>query len=283
MSTIWAFGNFDNKHTLYRGKDCMKKFCESSREHVKNVIDFKKKKMLPSTKEEVKSHQDAKVCYLCRKNLKKALKSINYWNVRDHCHYTGKYRGAAHSICKLKFSVLSKIPVAPHNGSDYDYHFNTKELANEFEGQFKCLGESTEKYKTFSVPIEKEVTNIDKDDNESVVTISCKKSFFDSARFIATSLSNLSDDLTEEIHKIKCKDCDFFLEYEIVKDNLIKYKYLSCNKNYSNKIHEELKKRFKNTFKFSENYINKVFILMSIWIIGKSLMKQHYLKKRRIL
>ena len=84
----------------------------------------------------------------------------------------------------------------------------------------------------------------------------------DNARFMAPSLSNLVDNLTEGIHKIKCKDCDCFLEYESVKDNLIKYKCLSCNKDYSNKIDEEIKKRFKNTFKFSNNDINKFILLL---------------------
>ena len=79
---------------------------------------------------------------------------------------------------------------------------------------------------------------------------------------MATSISNLVDNLTNGIHKIKCKDRDCFLEYEIVKDNLIKYEYLSCNKNYSNKIDEELKQRFKNTFKFSNNDINKFILLL---------------------
>ena len=64
------------------------------------------------------------------------------------------------------------IPVVLYNGSNYDYHFIIKELANEFEWQFDYLEENTKKYKNFSVPIEKEVTNIDKDGNESVVTIS---------------------------------------------------------------------------------------------------------------
>ena len=86
---------------------------------------------------------------------------------------------------------------------------------------------------------------------------------------LSQPLSNLVDNLTEGIHKIKCKDCDCFLEYESVKDNLIKYKCLACNKDYSNKIDEELKKQFKNTSNFSNNDINKfisllkkVFILM---------------------
>ena len=47
-----------------------------------------------------------------------------------------------------------------------------------------------------------------------------------------------------------------------VKDNLIKYKCLSCNKDYSNKIDEELKNRFKNIFKFSNNDINKFILLL---------------------
>ena len=68
-------------------KDCMKKFCESLREHVKNIYNFQKKKMLPLTKEELNSHQVAKVCYICGKIILKNLsKSVNYWNVRDHCH-----------------------------------------------------------------------------------------------------------------------------------------------------------------------------------------------------
>ena len=79
---------------------------------------------------------------------------------------------------------------------------------------------------------------------------------------MASSSSNLADSLTERIHKIKCKDCDCFLEYESVRDKLIKYKCLSCNKDYSNKIDEEFKKRFKSTFKFSNNDINKFILLL---------------------
>ena len=112
------------------------------------------------------------------------------------------------------------------------------------------------KYKIFSISIEKEVTKIDKDDNESVVTTYYKTKFIDSARFTADSLSNLIDNLTEGIYKTKFKDCECFPEYKSVKNNLIKYKYLPRNKDYSNKIDEEIKNRFRNTFKFSNNIIN---------------------------
>ena len=51
--------------------------------------------------------------------------------VRDHCHYTGKYRGAAHSNCNLKYKTTKKITVVFHDGSTYDYHFIIKQLARE--------------------------------------------------------------------------------------------------------------------------------------------------------
>ena len=56
---------------------------------------------------------------------------------------------------------------------------------------------------------------------------------------MSTSLSNLVDNLTEGNYKIKCEECDCFHEYESVRDNLIKWKCLSCNKDYSNNIDEE--------------------------------------------
>ena len=124
----------------------------------------------------------------------------------------------------------NKIALVFHNGSNNDYHFIIKELAKKFEGQFKCLWKNTEKYKTFSVRLEKAVTKIDKDGTESVVTVSYKIRFIDSARFMATSLSNRVDNLTEDSYKVIYKGWDCFLEYQSVKNNLIKYNCLSCNK-----------------------------------------------------
>ena len=73
MPTIWEFDHIENKHTLFCKKNCMKKFCTSLREHTKNIIDFEKLKMLPLTEEELKSYQDAKICYICRKKSLKCL------------------------------------------------------------------------------------------------------------------------------------------------------------------------------------------------------------------
>ena len=75
--------------------------------------------------------------------------------VRDHCHYTGKFRGVAHSKCNLRYKAPKEIPVVSHNGSTNDYYFIIKQLAEKFEGEFECLRENTEKYITFSVPLKK--------------------------------------------------------------------------------------------------------------------------------
>ena len=72
------------------------------------------------------------------------------------------------------------------------------------------------KLQTFSISIKKKITKNDKDDNESVVNISYKIKLINSTRFMASSSSNLVDNLAEGIHKIKYKDCDCFLEYENV-------------------------------------------------------------------
>ena len=100
------------------------------------------------------------------------MKDKKYRKVRGHCHYTGKYRGAAHRICNLKYRVPKKIAIGFHNGSNNYYYFIIKALAEEFKKQFTCLGENTEKYITFTVPIEKEVTRIDKNGEEITTNIS---------------------------------------------------------------------------------------------------------------
>ena len=103
--------------------------------------------MQPLTEEKLKLYQDAMAYYICRKRVpKKFAKDKNYRKSSDHCHFTGKCKGAAHSICNLRFNVPNKIPVVFHNGSNYDYHFIINELANKSEGKFKCLKGNTEKY-----------------------------------------------------------------------------------------------------------------------------------------
>ena len=158
LFTHCSFNKAENKIDYYRGEDCMKKFCLDLREHVTKIINYEKKEMTPLTKKEEKNHNKQKVCYICRKEFNTYDSDKKYYKVKDHCHCTVKYRGAALDICNLRYKISKEIPVVIHNGSTYDYHFIIKELAKEFEGEFECLGENTEKYITFSVPIKKEIT-----------------------------------------------------------------------------------------------------------------------------
>ena len=85
-------------------------------------------------KEQQDSYENARICYICKEQFEnKYVKNKKYCKVRDHCHYTGEYRGAADSICNLKYSVPKIIPIAFNNKSNYDYHFIIKELAEEFK------------------------------------------------------------------------------------------------------------------------------------------------------
>ena len=160
---------------------------------------MKKKEMIPLTDKENKFYEKQKVCYSCKKEFSTDDDdNKKYQNVRAHCHYTGKFRAAAHSICNLRHKTPKEILVVFHNGYTYDYHFIIKQLAKEFDDWFECLGENTEKYITFSVPIEKELDN--------GKTITHKLKFIDSFRFMSTSLSKLVDTLSE-IYKKGCKGC----------------------------------------------------------------------------
>ena len=212
---------------------CMKIFCEDLKDQTMKIINYEKKEMIPLTDEEKESHENQKICHICEKkfctdeNNKKEFKKMQ--KVRDHCHYTGKCRGAAHSICNLCYKISKEIPLVFHNGSTYDYHFIIKQLAREFKGYFHFLGENTEKYITFSVPIKKVLDNDNDNDNDNdsdsnsdsdsdndkdkdknkgknkgknkaknkVKTVTYRLKFIDSYRFMQDSLSNLVDNLSE--------------------------------------------------------------------------------------
>ena len=155
--TSCSFDESKNKLNYCRGKDCTKRFCEDLRNHATKIINYEKKKIIPLTTEEKTNFNNQKVWYICKKEFD-TIDKKNY-KVRDHCHYTVKYRGAAHNVCNLRYKVPKEIPIVFHNGSTYDYHFIIKDLVKEFEGNFDCLGENTEKYITFSLPLKKKIFN----------------------------------------------------------------------------------------------------------------------------
>ena len=135
-------------------------------------------------------------------------------------------------------------------------------LAEEFEGEFEYLGENTEKYITFSVPIKKKVTKKDKDDNDKITKISYKIKFIHSFRFMSSSLSNLIDNLSEGLHSDKCIDCKSSLDHITTKDEKLIFRCFKCKKNFEKYSNKELIKRFANIYEFCNEDINKFILLL---------------------
>ena len=122
------------------------------------ILDYKEKEMISLTHEENKFFKEQEACHICKEKFCTDKDDKNYKNerkVKDHCHYTGKSRGAAHSKCNLNYKVPKHIPIIIYNSS-YDTGFIINQLAKEFKGGVNCIGENMEKYITFSVPIKKE-------------------------------------------------------------------------------------------------------------------------------
>ena len=225
----------------------MKKFCKDLRTHATKIINYEKKKMISLTTEEKTHYNEQEICYIRKKEFDK----MNY-KVRYHCHYTGKYRRAAHNICNLRYKIPKEIPLVFHNGSTYDYHFIIKELVKEFDGNFECLGENIEKYITFSVPIKKKIENIG-------IEITYKIKFIDSYRFIE---SKLIDNLSEGIHNNKCDNCESCLDYIKTKNEKLILKCFNCKQYYEKDFNKELIKRFGSTYEFCNKNHNKFILLL---------------------
>ena len=107
MYTILSFKHIEYKHEIYRGKDCMTKYCKYLRENTINIINFKKKKKGVINKWTAKCKN-----LFVRKILNiNMLKIKKYHKVRDHCRYTGKYKGAPYGIYNLEYCIPKKVPI----------------------------------------------------------------------------------------------------------------------------------------------------------------------------
>ena len=111
LFTHCSFDRTKNKLDYYKGINCMKKFSLDLREHATKIINYEKKEMIPLTKKEEKKYNKQEVCHICKKGFSTDDSNKKHHKVRDHCHYTGKYRGAAHDICNLRYKISKEIPV----------------------------------------------------------------------------------------------------------------------------------------------------------------------------
>ena len=138
---------------LFRAKDenedVSQKFIEILEEDIKEIYkEFNfSKKMLPLTKKEQSEFENAKICWICQKGFEEKHKKV-----RDHCHFTGQFRGAAHNKCNLQFKKPTFTPVIFHNLSGYDAHLFVKNLGKS-EGNIKCIPNNEEIYISFSKEI----------------------------------------------------------------------------------------------------------------------------------
>ena len=125
MFTRCSFDKKENKPNYYRGKYCIEKLCKKLKESAMEIIDYEEKEMIPLTHEENNFYKEQEACHICKEKFctdKDDKDYINRKKVKDHCHYTGKFRGAAHSKCNLNYKVPKDIPVIIHNAT-YDTHF----------------------------------------------------------------------------------------------------------------------------------------------------------------
>ena len=158
-------------------------------------------------------------------------------------------------MCNLRYKVPKEISIVFHNGSTYDYHFIIKELVKEFEENFECLGENTEKYITFSAPLKKKMENKN-------IEMNYKIKFIDSYRFMSMPLSKFIDNLSEGFHNSKCLNSKSCLDYIKTKNEKLIFKCFNCKQNYERDFNKELIKRFASTYEFCNKNLNKFVLLL---------------------
>ena len=148
--------------------------------------------MAPLTKSQIEEYKRATKCHICFKPFSEEKR-----RVRDHCHYTGLYRGAAHSSCNLQHKIPNYIPVIFHNLTGYDAHLFIRELAKHVTGM-GVIAKNKEDYISFSIKVEVD-KYIDKDDNECIKEMELR--FIDSIKFMSSSLDSLVNNLAKGGHQ----------------------------------------------------------------------------------
>ena len=180
------------KTFLYRAKsddeDVGKKFVETIGKFVKCLHQKTEKKPMEFEDSDREKFISATHCFICEEKFERAKDKV-----RDHCHFTGKFRGAAHNECNLLYRVPRFLPVFLHNLKNYDAHFIVKALGN-VPGNIKCLSNNEEKYISFS----KKFQVGEKIVNDKIVPEWFEVRFLDSAGFMNASLASLVSNLVDE-------------------------------------------------------------------------------------
>ena len=171
--------------------DAMETFIKWLEEDVKAIANIEEKKMI-FTKEDIKQFEKASDCWICGKELGND-------KVRDHCHFTGRYRGAAHQNCNLNYRKPKSISVFFHNLSGYDSHLFIKKLGSpDKKEKIDCIPNNEEKYISFSKTIKTgQYTNKKGETKDKTFKIVFK----DSLKFMSSSLETLVNNLPKDAFK----------------------------------------------------------------------------------
>ena len=139
----FTYGEVENPLKIYRGNDCVEVFCYHIKEEAKRMYHMFP--MDPLTNKQWKRYKSASKCHICYKSF-----NVKDPKVRDHCHYTGKYRGPAHMICNLRYGIPSYIPVVFHNLLGYDAHLFIRELGKKSK-DIEVIAKNKEDYITLGL------------------------------------------------------------------------------------------------------------------------------------
>ena len=216
----FAYEDVDNLIRTYRGKDCIETFCNYIKGEARRLYHmFPELPMGPLTKKQWKKYKKATKCHICYKpftqtNLK----------VRDHCHYTGLYRGPAHSLCNLRYKIPSYIPVVFHNLSGYDAHLFIRELGAH-TSEMGVIAKNKEDYISFSIKVPVD-SYINKNGEKKDKLIEIR--FIDSFKFMSSSLDSLTKYLVRGRKKLFGFEDYSELQYDLLtRKGVYPYEYVN--------------------------------------------------------
>ena len=189
VHNTFTYGDVSDPLNMYQGNDCLERFVEYIEEEVKQFYGTLLRQLMAKLTDALKGeHKAAQKCHICLKEFNDPKNR----KVRDHCHYSGLYRGAAHNNCNLKYRIPHHIPIVFHNLSGFDAHVFIKELERRFnKNDIGVIAESKEKYISFNVKINVKLAGVKYIDSAQVHK-NIQLRFIDSCRFIASSLDKLA-------------------------------------------------------------------------------------------
>ena len=183
------------KERSYTGKNAERVFLKYLEKDIKMIANIPKKEIIFGEKEKERYNEETR-CWICKGEFNN--KDKNKEKVKDHCHYTGRYRGAAHNECNLNYRNPNFTPVVFHNLSGYDSHLFIKNLGFS-EGNIDCIPSNEEKYISFSKKIEvRSYTKKVENEEEKEIKVYHTIKFIDSFKFMATSLEKLVNNLPKD-------------------------------------------------------------------------------------